>query len=387
MTDDALAAAETAADAAAAALLDGTRAHTLAAVAENEESGLTMLSRLLTHELATSHVLLMRVAAEANGCITKLAGEAPGEDGKAGREVARLSGIVARLMERYRLGLLALLKLRDPKNQPPQQMVVNVISHIEHGPDRFGDGGGGSPPDASNTDTPPAEGSPPAAGLGQLHNGNPAGDFTRAPRCGARTRTGSACRQPAMPNGRCRLHGGHSTGPRTAAGLAAAGRARLRHGADTAERIALRAAASRCGRRLDQLLQAAHGRPAWHGVDPTNRPSPWGETPPAASPAPSPAAPPPPAPAAESLPSSSFRLDQPAQAEQAFPAGHPAWHEVDPTNRPLPRAPLSRSARRPPHPPRLRLTIPLPPHLRPRPLRSSGDSLPGPYVDAPRTAH
>jgi hypothetical protein len=29
-------------------------------------------------------------------------------------------------------------------------------------------------------------------------------------RCGARTRSGSRCRSPAMPNGRCRMHGGPS---------------------------------------------------------------------------------------------------------------------------------------------------------------------------------
>lgn len=28
--------------------------------------------------------------------------------------------------------------------------------------------------------------------------------------CGAKTRSGGACRQPAMKNGRCRLHGGKS---------------------------------------------------------------------------------------------------------------------------------------------------------------------------------
>ena len=28
--------------------------------------------------------------------------------------------------------------------------------------------------------------------------------------CGAKTRTGGTCRQPAMKNGRCRLHGGKS---------------------------------------------------------------------------------------------------------------------------------------------------------------------------------
>jgi hypothetical protein len=34
----------------------------------------------------------------------------------------------------------------------------------------------------------------------------------QAPRCGARTRSGSRCRSPAMPNGRCRMHGGPSSG-------------------------------------------------------------------------------------------------------------------------------------------------------------------------------
>jgi len=32
------------------------------------------------------------------------------------------------------------------------------------------------------------------------------------PRCGARTRRGSPCQSPAMPNGRCRMHGGKSPG-------------------------------------------------------------------------------------------------------------------------------------------------------------------------------
>lgn len=30
----------------------------------------------------------------------------------------------------------------------------------------------------------------------------------RAPRCGARTRKGPPCRQPATSKGRCRMHGG-----------------------------------------------------------------------------------------------------------------------------------------------------------------------------------
>ena len=39
--------------------------------------------------------------------------------------------------------------------------------------------------------------------------------------CGAHARTtGQPCQAPAGPNGRCKLHGGKSTGPRTPEGLA-----------------------------------------------------------------------------------------------------------------------------------------------------------------------
>jgi hypothetical protein len=31
--------------------------------------------------------------------------------------------------------------------------------------------------------------------------------------CGAKTRSGEPCKNPAMTNGRCRMHGGKSTGP------------------------------------------------------------------------------------------------------------------------------------------------------------------------------
>jgi hypothetical protein len=34
------------------------------------------------------------------------------------------------------------------------------------------------------------------------------GDPNSAPRCGAKTRRGTACQSPAMANGRCRMHGG-----------------------------------------------------------------------------------------------------------------------------------------------------------------------------------
>ena len=70
---------------------------------------------------------------------------------------------------------------------------------------------------------------------GLLKNGNPSGNLSSAPRCGARARKGTPCQCPAMRNGRCRLHGGLSTGPTTAAGLARSKRARWKHGQFSAE--------------------------------------------------------------------------------------------------------------------------------------------------------
>ncbi|WP_322096788.1 HGGxSTG domain-containing protein [Paramagnetospirillum marisnigri] len=65
----------------------------------------------------------------------------------------------------------------------------------------------------------------------------------QSPRCGAKTRSGAPCQQPGMANGRCKLHGGKSTG-------APKGKANgnYRHGYYTAEAIAER-------RELRTLIQ------------------------------------------------------------------------------------------------------------------------------------
>ena len=47
-----------------------------------------------------------------------------------------------------------------------------------------------------------------------------AGRWWRSPRCWARTRQGTPCKAKALKNGRCRNHGGLSTGPRSEAGRA-----------------------------------------------------------------------------------------------------------------------------------------------------------------------
>ena len=92
---------------------------------------------------------------------------------------------------------------------------------------------------------------------GWLRNGNPPGDFSKAPRCGAKTRRGTACQCPAMRNGRCRRHGGLSTGPKTPEGLERIRRAATKHGrysrAAKAERRHLSQLLKDCGAVLTQL--------------------------------------------------------------------------------------------------------------------------------------
>jgi hypothetical protein len=90
---------------------------------------------------------------------------------------------------------------------------------------------------------------------GWLKHGNPPGDVTRAVRCGARTRRGTVCQQPAMANHRCRFHGGKSTGPRTPEGLERSRKARWIHGRYSAGVLAERARARAAMREFAKLLR------------------------------------------------------------------------------------------------------------------------------------
>jgi hypothetical protein len=65
---------------------------------------------------------------------------------------------------------------------------------------------------------------------GWLKNGNCPGDLRAVKRCGAKTKSGGGCYCPAMRNGRCRLHGGLSTGPKTPEGRHRVRLALLKHG-------------------------------------------------------------------------------------------------------------------------------------------------------------
>src|SRR3954454_2503073 len=76
-----------------------------------------------------------------------------------------------------------------------------------------------------------------------------------SPRCGARTRAGTPCRAAAMPAGRCRIHGGASTGPRTAEGLARMRTAKTTHGQRTAEMEQIRAMVRKLKAEAKRLVE------------------------------------------------------------------------------------------------------------------------------------
>jgi hypothetical protein len=97
---------------------------------------------------------------------------------------------------------------------------------------------------------------------GKLKNGNPSGDFAIAPRCEAKTRRGTVCQCPAMPNGRCRLHGGLSTGPKTAEGLERIRQAVTKHGRYSGQARAERKHYRTLLRDARQLLSSIEGNAA-----------------------------------------------------------------------------------------------------------------------------
>ena len=70
-------------------------------------------------------------------------------------------------------------------------------------------------------------------------------------RCGAKTRRSTACQRPAnRKNGRCRLHGGASTGAKTEEGLARISAANLRHGKFTKDKLEKRRGNAAKGREI-----------------------------------------------------------------------------------------------------------------------------------------
>lgn len=77
-----------------------------------------------------------------------------------------------------------------------------------------------------------------------------------APRCGAKNRRGTSCTAFAMRNGRCRFHGGLSTGPKTPEGKARAKRGNWKHGEYSAEARARRREVMRLFRASREFLKS-----------------------------------------------------------------------------------------------------------------------------------
>jgi len=228
--------------------------------------GVAFLSRLFGHQLAAGHGLAVRLIGAADRALDRSTVE-----GEEPAECLILANASARLTDRVRRGALALDKLgRGPQGGP------------QGGPKKIHTVWIGADPELPANDAGNAEAATPQApaaklyatptqARGKLRNGNPSGDYLAAPRCGACTRAGTSCRQPAMANGRCRFHGGTSTGPRTAAGLRRARTARLTHGGYSAEIIDLQKAAAALNRQFRDLIRRPTNTafPAGHGVDPS----------------------------------------------------------------------------------------------------------------------
>lgn len=73
--------------------------------------------------------------------------------------------------------------------------------------------------------------------------------------CGAKARQRNylPCRQPAMKNGRCRLHGGKCTGPKTKEGKRRSAQANLKHGLYTKKAMADKKRMQKMMRWRDEL--------------------------------------------------------------------------------------------------------------------------------------
>ena len=86
-------------------------------------------------------------------------------------------------------------------------------------------------------------------------------------RCGAKTRRGTHCQRPANKrNGRCRLHGGASSGPRTEQGRAKIAAANTTTGQHTRAMIARRREGAKIANGLRDRLRVAEWNLRHHGV-------------------------------------------------------------------------------------------------------------------------
>jgi hypothetical protein len=86
-------------------------------------------------------------------------------------------------------------------------------------------------------------------------------------RCGAKTRRGPPCQRPAnLRNGKCRLHGGASSGPRTKEGRAKIAAANLKTGEFTKEKIAVHKEQAKIARDIRAQIKVIEHRLRREGI-------------------------------------------------------------------------------------------------------------------------
>jgi hypothetical protein len=85
-------------------------------------------------------------------------------------------------------------------------------------------------------------------------------------RCEARTRRGTLCQRPGTKrNGRCKLHGGRSSGPKTEAGLARLAASKTTHGHYTTAKRAEAKRSAQIGREVRAELRQIEEWAVHHG--------------------------------------------------------------------------------------------------------------------------
>ena len=93
-----------------------------------------------------------------------------------------------------------------------------------------------------------------------------------APRCGAKKRRKKTpCGSPAMANGRCRIHGGLSTGPKTVEGIENIRKAQAKHGQNYAQSngtsiVPVSGLSLQPSTGSDKFLRSSHSRLASNSV-------------------------------------------------------------------------------------------------------------------------
>ena len=87
--------------------------------------------------------------------------------------------------------------------------------------------------------------------------------------CSAKTRTGGVCQLAGnQKNGRCYLHGGASTGPRTAEGRARIAAAQFKHGMRSKAFVAAQRAKNAKGKAIKRELKSIEAQIVLEGLLP-----------------------------------------------------------------------------------------------------------------------